>query len=136
MPQIDWGLTGTKQVMESEFSPKRQGESVKLHSSRETGKGEGGVRTEDKRGKISNYIMDGMFPKGQLRPRHGLVINLPEKAARGHQMGWRESLSPLPRVPISEGRQWLPWPHSGPPGEDRGTGQRGRHPGQVRHRPT
>lgn len=54
--------------MESEFSPKRQGESVKLHSSRETGKGEGGVRREDKRGEINYYIMDEMFPKGQLRP--------------------------------------------------------------------
>lgn len=49
MPCIDWGLTGTKQVMESEFSPNVKGESVKHHSSREIGKG-GGVRREDKRG--------------------------------------------------------------------------------------
>lgn len=53
--------------MESEFSPKSQGESVQHHSDREMekGLGEGEVRREDRKGKASYDLMDEMSSKAQ-----------------------------------------------------------------------
>lgn len=106
------GISRDKTSHEERILPECQGETVKHLSGRETGRGRGGVRREDKRRKINYSVMDEMFPKAQLRPRHCCVINLPKKAGLGHQRGWRKSSLSLLPLSNSEGQQRLPSPHS------------------------
>lgn len=61
------GLTGTKQVTESKFSPYVKGNQWSITAVQKRGRGLGGRgRREDKRRKINYNVMDEIFPESWL----------------------------------------------------------------------